>query len=93
MKGKISKIVYEYSTFAGTGTFWISDDGTGEGDKNKEFECYSLYWFNNQQWKEGDGQIAVGDEVVVVGQLTIYSGTYETSSKKAWLYSLNGKTE
>ena len=93
VKGKISKIVYEYSTFAGTGTFWISDDGTGEGDKNKEFECYSLYWFNNQQWKEGDGQIAVGDEVVVVGQLTIYSGTYETSSKKAWLYSLNGKTE
>ena len=66
VKGKISKIVYEYSTFAGTGTFWISDDGTGEGDKNKEFECYSLYWFNNQQWKEGDGQIAVGDEVVVV---------------------------
>ena len=93
VKGKISKIVYEYSTFAGTGTFWISDDGTGEGDKNKEFECYSLYWFNNQQWKEGDGQIAVGDEVVVVGQLTIYSGTYETSSKKAWLYSLNGATE
>ena len=93
VKGKISKIVYEYSTYAGTGTFWISDDGTGDGDKTKEFECYSLYWFNNTQWTEGNGNIAVGDEVVVVGQLTIYSGTYETASKKAWLYSLNGKTE
>ena len=93
VKGKISKIVYEYSTYAGTGTFWISDDGTGDGDKTKEFECYSLYWFNNTQWTEGNGNIAVGDEVVVVGQVTIYSGTYETASKKAWLYSLNGKTE
>ncbi len=93
VKGKISKIVYEYSTYAGTATFWISDDGVGEGDKTKEFECYSLYWFDNKQWAEGDAQIAVGDEVVVYGNVTTYSGTAETASKKAWLYSVNGVTK
>ena len=93
VKGKISKIVYEYSTYAGTGTFWISDDGVGEGDKTKEFECYSLYWFDNKKWAEGDAQIAVGDEVVVYGNVTTYSGTAETASKKAWLYSVNGVTK
>ena len=36
---------------------------------------------------------AVGDDVVVKGQLTLYKGTYETASKKAWIYSLNGATE
>ena len=93
VKGKISKIVYEYSTYAGTATFWISDDGVGEGDKTKEFECYSLYWFDNKKWAEGDAQIAVGDEVVVYGNVTTYSGTAETASKKAWLYSVNGVTK
>ena len=94
VKGKISKVVYEYSTYAGTGTFWISDDGTGSGDKNTEFECYSLYWFGNTQWTESESRnISVGDEIVAVGQVTLYNGTYETSSKKAWLYSLNGATE
>ena len=44
-------------------------------------------------WTEGTyPQPAVGDDVIVKGQLTIYKGTYETSSKKAWIYSLNGKT-
>ena len=38
-------------------------------------------------------QVAAGDEVVIKGQLTLYKTTYETSSKKAWLYSLNGATE
>ena len=44
---------------------------------------------------EGDKQIALGDEVVLKGQLTYYAknNVYETSSKKASLYSLNGATE
>ena len=88
VKGKISEVVYTYSAQYGTCTFWMSDSGSG-----KDFEAYSLYYFNNQPWAEGNKQIAVGDDVVVKGQLTVYKGTYETSSKKAWLYSLNGKTE
>ena len=102
VKGKVSAILYAFNADKGTGTFWISDDGKANGisddkkkttEPKKDFECYSVYTFGNQPWKEGGVQPAVGDEVVVKGQLTIYSGTYETASKKAWLYSLNGKTE
>lgn len=102
VKGKVSAILYTFSANYGTGTFWISDDGTAYGvsaDKKsttvpaKDFECYSVYWYNNTPWAEGNEQIAEGDEVVIKGQLALYKGTYETSSKKAWVYSLNGKTE
>jgi len=102
VKGKVSAVLYTFSANYGTGTFWISDDGTAHGvsaDKKtttepaKDFECYSVYWFGNQPWADGNDQIAEGDEVVIKGQLTLYKGTYETSSKKAWVYSQNGKTE
>ena len=102
VKGKISSILYSFSANFGTATFWISDDGVAygvSGDKksttepSKDFECYGLYWYNNTPWAEGNDQIAEGDEVIVKGQLTMYKTTYETSNKKAWMYSLNGKTE
>ena len=102
VKGKVSAVLYTFSASYGTGTFWISDDGTAHGisadkktttDPAKDFECYSVYWYNNTPWAEGNGQIAEGDEVVIKGQLTLYKGTYETSGKNAWVYSLNGKTE
>ena len=102
VKGKISAILYSYSANFGTATFWISDDGVAYGvssdkksttEPSKDFECYGLYWYNNTPWAEGNDQIAEGDEVVVKGQLTLYKTTYETSNKKAWMYSLNGKTE
>ena len=102
VKGKVSAILYTFSANYGTGTFWISDDGTAYGvsaDKKsttapaKDFECYSVYWYNNTPWAEGNAQVAEGDEVVIKGQLALFKGTYETSSKKAWVYSLNGKTE
>ena len=102
VKGKVSAVLYTFSASYGTGTFWISDDGVAHGvsdDKKsttepaKDFECYSVYWFNNTPWAEGNPQIAEGDEVIIKGQLTLYKTTYETSSKKAWVYSHNGKTE
>ena len=101
VKGKVADILYEYSTYAGTATFWISDDGScnlsadkkNTNDPTHDFEVYGAYYFGNQPWVEGNGQVAVGDEVIVKGQLTKYKSTYETSSKKAWLYSQNGKTE
>ena len=100
--GKISAILYDPSASYPTCTFWISDDGTAYGvseDKKtttqptKDFECYSVKWFGNTDWTEGSAKPAVGDNVVVKGQLTLYKGTYETASKKAWIYSLNGATE
>ena len=97
VKGVVSEVLYPFNAEKGTATFWISDDGKAYGiseDKKKttdpanDFECYSVNYFENQPWAEGDDQIAVGDEVIIKGQYTIYNGTYETASKKAWLYSL-----
>ena len=86
--GKINDIVYSFSAEYGTATFWMSDDGSA-----KDFEAYSVYFLENKPWEEGMTQIAVGDEVILKGQLAKYKDTYETSSKKAYVYSLNGVTE
>ncbi len=97
--GKASKIVYPYDAEHKTGTFWMSDDGVFNDDLEKDFEAYSVYWLENKEWQEGYGQVAVGDDVIISGQLTAYTSnstgktTYETASKKAYLYSLNGETK
>ena len=93
VQGVVSKIVYAFDAAHGTGTFWISSDGNFNDDATKDFEAYSVYWLDNKAWADGDGQVAVGDKVVLCGKLTKYKTTYETSSKKAYLYSLNGKTK
>ena len=77
----------------GNATFWISDDGVRHNDPALDFEAYRVLWLGNRKWQEGDDQIAVGDEVILHGQLTKYGTTYETSSGKAYIFSLNGKTE
>lgn len=97
IKGKISAILYTFSASYGTGTFWISDDGVAYGvadnkksttEPTKDFECYSVYWQGSEnKWTESDPQPAVGDEVVVKGQLTLYGTTYETASKQAWVHT------
>ena len=100
VKGKVSKVLYTFSANYGTGTFWLSDDGAFNGaengkssdDKAHDFECYSVYWFNNTPWVDGNAQVSVGDEVIVCGKLTLYNGLAETSSKNAWVYSVNGAT-
>ena len=99
VKGKVSKVVYAFDASHKTGTFWISEDGTFNNDLTKDFEAYSVYWLGNKEWADGMGQVAVGDEVVLCGKITKYTDknkgttTYETSSKKAYVYSINGKTE
>ena len=97
VKGKVSKVVYAFDAEHQTGTFWISEDGVFNNDLTKDFEAYGVYWLGNKPWADGMGQVAVGDEVVLCGKLTKYTKndktTYETSSKKAYVYSINGKTE
>ncbi len=98
--GRVSAILYEFSAEKGTGTFWLSDDGVAYGvsedkkkttEPTKDFECYSVYWFGNEKnWAEGNGQLEVGDYVLVCGKTTVYSGVAETSSKKAWVAGVNG---
>lgn len=89
VKGKISSIKFSFDAEHGTATFNISADGS----KSAEFTCYSVYYFGNKSWVEGNTQVKEGDEVVVYGKLTNFNGTPETAAKKACLYSLNGKTE
>ena len=90
--GIVSKIVNngEFNAQYGNGSFWISDDGNFNDDPTKDFEAYRVYWLGNQKWVEGDKQIAVGDKVVLCGQLTKYKTTYETSQNKAYVFSVNG---
>ena len=97
--GKVSKIhvnkgvSQEFNSQYGNASFWISDNGTFNDDLTKDFEAYQVYYLGNRMWVEGDTQIAVGDEVILHGQLTKYGSTYETAGKKAYIYSLNGVTE
>ncbi len=99
VKGKVSKVQSAFSEKYHTAIFWISDDGVFNNDLTKDFEAYSVYYLGNKEWVEGMGQVAVGDEVVLCGKITKYTDknkgtiTYETSSKKAYVYSINGKTE
>jgi hypothetical protein len=92
--GKISKILDggEYGSY-GNASFWISNDGVYNGDLSKDFEAYRVLYLGNRKWVAGDTQIAVGDDVILHGALTTYKGTAETVQNKAYLYSLNGKTE
>ena len=94
VKGKISRIA-DKGTFTEGGTygnasFYISEDGT----QNGEFYCYRILYLGNKKFESGNTDIKVGDEVIVCGQLMNYRGnTPETVAGKAYLYSLNGKTE
>lgn len=89
IKGKVSSIKEQFGTQYGNATFGISDDGTSAG----EFTIYRALYLGNQKYTSGD-LLNVGDEVVVLGKVTCYMGnTPETVQGKAYLYSLNGKTE
>lgn len=90
IKGKIARIKNEFNAQYGTAIFFISADGKDDFT----FQCYSVYYLENKPWVEGNTQIKVGDEVIICGKVVNYKGnTPETSSKQAYIYSLNGKTK
>ena len=95
VKGIISEIANNglFGAQYGNATFWISDDGIRHNDPLLDFEAYRALYLGNRKWQEGDTQISVGDEVILHGQLTKYGTTYETNANKAYIYSLNGRTE
>ena len=94
VKGKISRIA-DKGTFTeggsyGNASFYISEDGT----QNGEFYCFRILYLGNKKFESGKTDIKVGDEVIVCGQLMNYRGnTPETVAGKAYLYSLNGKSD
>ncbi|MBQ9548685.1 MAG: BACON domain-containing protein [Bacteroidales bacterium] len=93
IQGIVSKITNPFSEEHGTSTFYISEKGTSN---ETEFQCYGAYFLDNANWKDGNTQIKVGDEVIVFGKVDIYTNNYgstpETADKQAYIYSLNGKT-
>lgn len=91
IKGKISNIKEKPSSQYGNATFYISEDGTG----NNEFYVFRCYNLGNVKFTDADANsIKVGDEVVIYGPVVNYKGnTPETVQNKAYIYSLNGKTE
>ena len=88
-KGKVSSIKENYSTQFGNATFYISDDGTTNG----EFLIFQCLYLGNVKYTSGD-LLKEGDEVIIYGKVTNYQGnTPESSKGEAYVYSLNGKTE
>ena len=89
IKGKVSSIAEQYGTEYGNGSFSLSDDGEPTG----EFYVHRALYLGNQRYTTGD-LLKKYDEVIVCGKVYNYKGnTPETVQAKAYLYSLNGKTE
>ena len=65
----------------GNATFYISATNDGK-TAMFDFEAYQVYGPNNKKFTDVN-QVAVGDFVVLYGQLTNYNGTYETVGKGA----------
>ena len=91
VKGKISRIAdngtfSESGTF-GNATFYISDDGT----QNGEFYVFRALYLGNAKYASGT-DIKVGDEVIIYGKLMNYRGNTPETATGAYLYSLNGTT-
>lgn len=75
------------STSYGNATYKISDV---KGDETTTLTIYRGKYLGNAKFTAED-QIAVDDEVIVYGTLTLYNSTYEMNSGN-YLYSQNGNT-
>ena len=80
VKGVISKID-EVSVSYGNAGFYINDTNTEEG----QLQVYRCKYLNNEKFTAED-QIAVGDNVVIYGQLKNYNGTFEITN--CYVYSI-----
>ncbi|MBP5720107.1 MAG: Ig-like domain-containing protein [Bacteroidales bacterium] len=88
ISGYVSKVQNQYSASYGTANMWLSDNE----DDALTFEGYHIKYFNDIDWVTGNGEIAVGDLVIIYGTLTVFNNTTpETTS--GYLVSLNGKTK
>ena len=68
-------------TSYGNGTFFIAATNDGRSD-TKMFEAYQVYGKDGKKFTSLD-QVAIGDFVVIYGQITNFSGTAETPGKGA----------
>ena len=87
IKGKIQEIKDQFAAQFGNATFYIADD-----ENSQKFLIFRTYYFGGEKWKEGDGQLKVGDEVVVCAKLINYMGNTPETNQGGKLISVNGKT-
>ena len=87
IKGKIQEIKDQFAAQFGNATFYISDD-----KNSQKFLIFRTYYFGGEKWKEGDGQLKIGDEVVVCAKLINYMGNTPETNQGGKLISVNGKT-
>ena len=83
VKGIIVSIKEIDTDSYGNATYYISDDGTANG----QLTVYRGYSLNNKKFTS-DTEIAAGDEVIVCGKLVNYNGTYEFTQGN-YIYQLN----
>ena len=89
IKGKVASIDEQYGTQYGNASFDIVEEGA-EGTK---FKVFRALYLGNKKYTSGD-LLKEKDDVVVCGKVVNYRGnTPETVQGKAFLYSLNGKSE
>ncbi len=84
VSGIVSSVT-EISTSFGNGTFYISDDGS----KNGEFLIYRAYYLNGDKFTSTD-QVKVGDKVVVLGKLVNFKGNTPEMTQGGKLVSIEG---
>ena len=87
IKGKIQEIKDQFAAQFGKATFYIADD-----ENSQKFLIFRTYYFGGEKWKEGDGQLKIGDEVVVCAKLINYMGNTPGTNQGGKLISVNGKT-
>ncbi len=80
-----------YSSNYGDLTYYISDDGT----TSNQLEIYYGYYLNNTKFTDNYAEeLMVGDEVIVYGEFTNYSGnTPEGAQASTYIYSLTRSGE
>lgn len=88
VKGIVVEVKEPFSDY-GNATFYIADSN----ESADKFYCFRALGLGNKQCKDANA-LKVGDEVIVCGKVVNYKGnTPETVQNKAYIYSLNGKTE
>lgn len=82
VKGWVKKLASKHAdgiSQFGNALFYIVDE---KGNTDEDFYAYQVYGLNGEKITNPDA-IAVGDYVVIYGELTNYNGTYETVGKGA----------
>lgn len=87
IKGKIQKIDTQFAAQYGNASVHIADDANSQ-----QFYIFRTYYFGGEIWKEGDGLLKEGDEIVVCAKLVNYMGNTPETSQGGKLISVNGKT-